>query len=441
MGNPGRPKIFHMKSIRILPVLCLTAFLSAQIPQPSNQTGTVQQIPLEESKSVGKSAHLPGLDFYAAVVNRLLDGADEPNRVWVWQKKGEVPKPKWYIQTHVAPSFSEDSLFSLRELTDETVELVAICPQGGINLWYQLSTPCMTEKPLTVDEAIARLAFVRFQLSEKQFPAIRDMMEKFKGIKFPAFVSPIRMVLDGVSYDFKVKSPVWSYELHTSNPDEDFPLAVWAESCAADIWKFLRSSKEFGFKAHPLITVDKDCIGPAILRADAGSGDLEEVDCLIRLGVDVNSADFWNHETALMTAVQNHQLPMIKKLLSAGANPKHRDSSGRSMFHILPDTLTRDLGKLDGELAEAWKETLVRAKDRIQIADLLKANGTDLEAANDRGETPLMASIEARDLELAGWFIRQGADAARKDKNGKSARDRAVDAKIPAMVRVIDKRR
>lgn len=173
----------------VIPLICLfvgAQNLKGQTPEASNQAGSVQQLPLEGAKTQGKSAHLPGLDFYAAVVDRILAGKDESSRVYVWQKKGEPPKPKWYIQAHVAPSFTEDSLFALRELTDESLELVVICPRGGINFWYQLSTPCMTEKPMTVDEVVSRLAFVRFQLSEKQFPAIRNMMAKFREIRFPA---------------------------------------------------------------------------------------------------------------------------------------------------------------------------------------------------------------------------------------------------------------
>lgn len=420
----------------VIPLICLfvgSQNLKGQQPEALNQAGSIQLLPIEGAKTQVKSANLPGLDFYAAVVDRILAGKDESARVYVWQKKGEPPKPKWYVQAHVAPSFTEDSLFALRELTDESLELVVISPRGGINFWYQLSTPCMTEKPLTVDEAAARLAYVRFQLTEKQFPAIRGMMAKFREIRFPAFVSSIRTVLDGVSYDFKVKSPEWSYELRASNPDEDFPLAVWAESCAADIWKFLRTSKDHGFGAHPITSVDKECIGPAILRSCAGGGDIEEVDRLLRLGVDVNAADYWNHETALMQAAIFHQLPMIKKLLAAGADPKRRDESGRSLFHLLPDTLTQTVKNLDGRLPDGWKEANARLKDRLKIADLLMAAGVDLDAADDRGETPLMTAVEAEDLELTKWFIAHGSKATKKDSVGRSAIDRARESKLPAM--------
>lgn len=424
----------------VIPLIFLLVgphFLKAQAPEVSNQVGSVQQLPLEGAKTQGKSAHLPGLDFYAAVVDRILSGKDEPARVQIWHKNGEPPKPMWYVRAHVAPSFTEDSLFELRQLTDESLELVVICPRGGINFWYQLSTPCMTEKPMTVDEAVTRLAYVRFQLTEKQFPAIRGMMTKFREIRFPAFVSPIRMVLDGVSYDFKVKSPEWSYELHTSNPDEDFPLAVWAESCASEIWKFLRTSKEHGFEAHPITSVDKECIGPAILRSDAGSGEIDEVDRLLRLGVNVNAADFWNRETALMQAVMNHQLSMIKRLLAVGADPKRRDESGRSLFHLLPDTLTRSFKNMEGGVPDGWKEAIARLKDRLKIADMLLAAGVDLEAANSRGESPLMAAVEAEDVELTRWFLAHGSKATRKDPDGKSALDRAKERKNPTLIRVL----
>ena len=95
----------------VIPLICLfvgAQNLKGQTPEASNQAGSVQQLPLEGANTKGKSAHLPGLDFYAAVVDRILAGKDESSRVYVWQKKGEPPKPKWYVQAHVAPSFTED---------------------------------------------------------------------------------------------------------------------------------------------------------------------------------------------------------------------------------------------------------------------------------------------------------------------------------------------
>ena len=120
-------------SVLVCCVCCIE--MKAQSPVPSNQAGTVQALPLDGSKGSTKSANLPGLDFYEAVVTRILSGTNEGIRVFSWQKKGDPPKPQWYVQVHVAPSFTEDSLFVLSELTDGSVELVMICPRGGINFW------------------------------------------------------------------------------------------------------------------------------------------------------------------------------------------------------------------------------------------------------------------------------------------------------------------
>lgn len=410
---------------------------TAQAPTGvSKPVGTAQQLPVEESRLSRKPNAQSVLVFYDSIMDRIIAGADEPDRLWLFQQEGEPPKPRWHVQTHVAPSFTEDILFTLRELTDSTVDLVVVCPRGGMNFWYQLSAPCMTEKFITVEDAVSRLAFARINLTEKQFPAIRGMMAKFKKIKIPAFVSPVRMTLDGVGYDFKVKSPEWSYSLRVSNPDLDFPLAVWAESCAEDIWKFLRSSKEFGFQAHPLVAIDKNCLGPEILKSSAATGDLVEVDRLIQLGVDVNSTDFISSETALMSAVSNQQLPMIRKLLSVGANPKQRTEYGRSLFHFLTN-LSSSVFYETPEVRDALQKAI---KDRIKIADLIMETGLDPDAADSQGETPLMAAVDSEDAELTRWFLHHGSDANRKDKKGKTALDRALEKKNPAIIRAIGRK-
>lgn len=415
-------------------VICLSGFLSAQAPQPSNQEGEVRQ--LSEAGKEGKAANLPGLDFYEAVVRHIQTGGQAGStEVREWVNPGEPPAVRWYIQTHIAPAFDEDTLFTLRELTNDTAEVVVIVPRGGINLWYQLSTPCMTEKSMTVEEAARKLAYIRFQLSEKEFPAIRHMVNEFKKLKTNTYPLSDRYGLDGkrpmveyldwTSYSFKAKAFYWSYDIQLGPSDEN-PLISWAHSCSKAIWNFLKNDKAHGIPAHPLKSMDNNCIGQAILRAQARTGEIEEVRRLLELGVAVDSKDYWDEGTPLQAAVERYHLGIVKLLLAAGANPRAAKEDGRTVFHLLPDQFTEYYAKSGNEPPEWIKGLLLRAPHRIEIAEILRKAGVSIDQPDKEGVTPLMEAVRQGDPLLTSWLLEHGADRTRKDKGGESAMDRAA---------------
>ncbi|MEO7635326.1 MAG: ankyrin repeat domain-containing protein [Sphingomicrobium sp.] len=83
---------------------------------------------------------------------------------------------------------------------------------------------------------------------------------------------------------------------------------------------------------------------PLIVAARVGFS--EAVDWLVTMNAKVDS-DNRMGETPLIVAVQQHQLPIVRTLLKAGANPDKTDFSGYSARdYALRDPRARDILKL-----------------------------------------------------------------------------------------------
>jgi len=433
--NEGPSRTNEMRPLPLILTCLASVSLHAQMPAESRQEGIVQSFGVDGQKV--RSAKTPPLVFYEEVIQRLLDGnVPGPPKITGWQRKGDPPALNWNLQVHIAPALtSDETLLTLQEMTDGTGVMVAVVPRGDINFWYQLSAPCLTEQSLTVSETVNRLAYVRIRLTEKEFPGVRRMINNFKRLKAQFFFSdPKAMVLDGISYSFKGRAPSWTFDVHTDNPEPDNPLAKWADDCNTTVWALVNKDPVHGMKAHPITSVDKDCIGPLILRASAGSGEIDDVRQLLKLGVPVNAKDFWDGGTALQAAARSYQLEVVKTLLDAGADARAVNLNGESALRLLPDQFGP--GFRSGKTGQPdWsKEYLRRSELRTQVADLLKKAGTPIDDVDGDGLTPLMVAINYGDTLLAKWLVQNGADTKKRDKSGKNAMDHARASKDPQVL-------
>ncbi|BDU71348.1 ankyrin repeat domain-containing protein [Mesoterricola silvestris] len=424
-----------MKCAPIILTCLSCALLNAQAIDSSKQEGIVQT--MDDGTRPVRSAKLPALSFYGEVIQYLLDGNDAmPPNVVSWQRRGDPPALNWFLQVHIAPALTGDeTLLTLQEMTDGTAAMIVLVPRGGINFWYQMSEPCLTGQTLIVEETAKRLAFVRIRLTEMEFPDVRRMIRDFKELKAQFFFSdPKAMVLDGISYSFKGRAPSWNFDVHTDNPDPDNPLAKWADDCHSVIWKLVNEDPVHGMKGHPITSVDKDCIGPVLLRASAGSGNVDDVRQLLKLSVPVNGVDYWDGRTALLSAAQSYELDVVKILLEAGADPRAVNLNGESAIRLLPDEYGPGFRTGKTELPEWSRAYVQRAEKRTKVAELLKRAGTPIDDVDGDGLTPLMVAIQRQDIQLAKWLVENGADPKKKDKAGKTALDHAHESKDPKVL-------
>lgn len=209
----------------------------------------------------------------------------------------------------------------------------------------------------------------------------------------------------------------------------------------------------------------KDALGLALFN-----GSYNVASLLIDSHADVNHADaqrftplFWavdrrNMETApnFPWMVTTDPLPVIKKLLDAGANPnalvnstpraRMREGSPRIVFAtaLMRAAFSGDieLVKLllahgaDPHIASTDRETTLMAAcgtgfingyhrlrppaERLEVVKLLVSLGEDVNAADSYGITPLMVAANLGDIEIVKYLIAQGADLAAHDLGKKN---------------------
>jgi ankyrin repeat protein len=115
----------------------------------------------------------------------------------------------------------------------------------------------------------------------------------------------------------------------------------------------------------------------------------------------VNSRDLTTGESGLHIAVARRDLLWVKFLIQQKANPNIRDNK-----NVTPLVLASQLGFADG-------------------AEALIAAGAQVDIPNSTGETPLIAAVHKRDIQIIRLLLKAGADPDRTDNSGRTARDYA----------------
>ncbi len=108
------------------------------------------------------------------------------------------------------------------------------------------------------------------------------------------------------------------------------------------------------------------------------------------------------HQTPLMTAVSRDRLKTVQALLDHGANPLAGNDEGKLPIHCMND----DFG------------------NKVKIAELLVACGTDVNATDKEGRTSLLNDSfywDGSDVPILSYLVAHGAAINAKTKEGESA--------------------
>jgi ankyrin repeat protein len=177
------------------------------------------------------------------------------------------------------------------------------------------------------------------------------------------------------------------------------------------------------------------------LALAAKVGDLELIAALLKAGAKVDATGNTGG-TALLEAVNRVQAPAVAALLKAGAKPKPpKAGMGLNAFHRafqagpqeLESYLYREKGKEDPSRVKQLKD------DTLGIIQALLAAGADVNAPDDRGDTPLhlVAKMRSQDeaalVALASQLQKKGAKKGVKNQSGKTAADVAAEQKRPKL--------
>jgi ankyrin repeat protein len=117
----------------------------------------------------------------------------------------------------------------------------------------------------------------------------------------------------------------------------------------------------------------------------------------------INARDLDTGETALMVTIKRRDTPWMAFLLQNGADPNLKDRDGNSPLGVAAMTAFPDGVKL------------------------LLSSRAQVDAANNRGETPLIKAVHMKDVDSVEVLLKYGADPDRTDNlAGMSARDYAA---------------
>ncbi|MGL6042453.1 MAG: ankyrin repeat domain-containing protein [Sandaracinobacteroides sp.] len=117
----------------------------------------------------------------------------------------------------------------------------------------------------------------------------------------------------------------------------------------------------------------------------------------------INARDQDSGETALMITIRRRDAPWMAFLLQNGADPNQKDRDGNSPLGVA---------------------AMTSFPDGVRVMLSSKAQ---VDAPNNRGETPLVKAVHSKDAEVVELLLKFGADPDRPDNlTGMSAREYAA---------------
>ena len=154
--------------------------------------------------------------------------------------------------------------------------------------------------------------------------------------------------------------------------------------------------------------------------------DLASVRKLVKGGGDVNEVD-GEGNTPLLIAVLTRQAKLVDELLKLGADPNKSRPDGKGPLfgavrvgeEKIAQALLKGGAEVDAPLSMDHNGIAVGSCTALYVAALLGqlpsckvliSSGASIEAANDLGYTPLMATVEGNHEDVIDFFLKSGAN-------------------------------
>jgi len=164
-----------------------------------------------------------------------------------------------------------------------------------------------------------------------------------------------------------------------------------------------------------------DNTGEGLLHYASFGGNIELVKRLIDKGFDVNVRSN-DGVTPLHYAAQNSHPEVVEYLIGKGADVNARDSENSN---CLIKTIT-------------WSRNDTTGQTMATIRKLVE-NGAYINAANDFGQTPILWTVHARNIEAARYLIEQGAYLDSPTDEGITPLHAAINNGAPEFIELLAK--
>jgi serine/threonine protein kinase len=122
---------------------------------------------------------------------------------------------------------------------------------------------------------------------------------------------------------------------------------------------------------------------------------------------ELRDATDGNDETPLFWAVRRRQIAVAQQLLALGANINAKGASGANMIHALA---------WDDRFTSNNNSTAVASKADQDMLQMLLGYKIDINAANDKGESPLYTAIQSYNNPMLRLLIERGANIHARNK-------------------------
>ena len=154
-------------------------------------------------------------------------------------------------------------------------------------------------------------------------------------------------------------------------------------------------------------------------------------------------------DTALMRAVYMNHTVAINFLIEKGASIKIRDNKGYTPFLRSCDRGKLDSAKLLGKEKSDFKDRvqdpvkkttlhLAIKKENLELIKWLIENGSDLNAKDEEGFTPIMDAIRYNKIEAVRFFLGSGANTSDISIFGDSIQSLARQTFNTEMIKMMD---
>lgn len=214
------------------------------------------------------------------------------------------------------------------------------------------------------------------------------------------------------------------------------------------LMKFSPKLVEGNFKhARSLVNYLVNCIGCA-RNKDQKSQYVQLLQDFIDAGADLNVRSE-DGKTPLLEAMEIGETDLVKTLISKGADLEIPDNDGKTiLFHVVEKN-NRELIKacIEGGADPDTKSytgvpLIIKAAHACDIAlmKLLREKSVNLNAVNDLdGLSALHIALLYREVPLAKWLIRNGADVNKCDKNRLYPLDYAIQLNLGTVINLLNR--
>jgi uncharacterized protein len=172
--------------------------------------------------------------------------------------------------------------------------------------------------------------------------------------------------------------------------------------------------------------------GETALMNVARTGNVEAARLLLKAGAKINAREKWGLQTALIWAAAQNQPPMLRFLLSKGADGNARSAVRNWERRVTAEGRPKDMNR------GGFTALMYAAREgHVDAARALVEGKVDLDLADPDGTTPLILALMNGHWDTAKLLVEAGADVNLWDWWGQSPLYMAVDMNtLPTSARI-----